>query len=635
MSASSIGTPAVGENPYEYYAAVLVSLRPSPPDRTGLRIRLVVIFVILAYTFCASIANFAVHLYANRLKDKSFWVFRLVRRQGGTHIVSNHFVLSGMIGLVSMPLLAYNTAMAWSAFLGDGWGFRTMEIMQFVELPVAYTFGWLLSWATFQAFMQVEGGRQRSRFTLPAWLENSVYLGGLILFPGCLVVLAAIASIAVREQWSTYFDFYDWLVASAASWTTANGSLSTSDSQSILEGFSRVSSTAEDFYTTAQHLAIAGAILPALLLILNGSMLLFVRSIRRQVSVQLSRFTTVNITRDDKLDTAHTDSFPHSHSRGLASPVQTELGFTKLEDADHKLPISPSVDFIPLKQMRNVSFAPSRAGHNGTGTDEIGLATPSSNLTFFDQMSAGGPRTSRAIPTRGKIRAIAGNSDKIERHQAERLMSLMKAEQELLVMCLTIFSIALCLIGWCAWSIPTLRDHANITWGQEEGLVLFPVWMYSVLLAIAETFHALVEWRHLRPWRSAHNGTGSNGTPTTSLARPNVRGAVGGIAPGGGVVIVPAGAERNDALDLGGAVRIDVQVVTQHETADLTTFGRGRERRGSGVDEDGLGGGDEKAHGRFESLDDEEVWSTPPERERTPRVEMAPGMPKKEDVFGF
>ncbi|GAA5912343.1 hypothetical protein JCM6882_002566 [Rhodosporidiobolus microsporus] len=594
--------PSDGSNPYEYYRAVLNATKPTPTDKTGLKARLCVIFVILAYTFFASFVNFGVHLYSNKLKGRTMWIFRLVRRQGGTHIVSNHFVLSGLIGVCCIPVLTCNAAFAWTAFVGDGHGIETMFVLQFSALPVAYFFGWLLSWATFQSFLQVEGGRHRSRLSMPAWLENIAFVGGCILTVGCLIALTVLASVHNNAEWETFDRFGRYLDSAAASWE--GSTLSTDARTDVASRFAELSSDADRFYASSEHLAMAGAILPAILLIMNGGMWFFVHSIRKQVSFQLSKLTTVQVTAikngdvDDVFESgAHSDAASQrSQVESLASPEKQRPQGPATSPSFDRLPT-----FIPLSNLgRKDNYAKSSVNDFG----EPPLSPPPA-IHFVDTIAKGrnqrgdvGEDRQRA-PTRGKIRALSQNPDRLARDQAERLMSMMKAEQELLVLSCSIFSIAAALIIWCAWSIPKLKNHSENSWADDEGLFLAPLWFYSIGLAFAETLHAWVEWRHLRPWRTRTRSGSGSGSNSNSLS--------GGARGSSGLAVVPSTTEHGAAT----AVQVQVHVVTQHEVVELDEYemGVGSGRVGGqeavGV---ALGGGEEDVK-RMESFEEEKRGS--------------------------
>ncbi|GAA5866522.1 hypothetical protein JCM8547_000654 [Rhodosporidiobolus lusitaniae] len=603
-------------NPYTYYLKELEAQLPQPSDKKGLEIRLYVIFTILAYTFVASVVNGVVHLYSNRLKQRGLWLFRLVRRQGGTHIVSNHFVLSGLTGLLCMPVLVANATMVWRAFVANDsdmdnlYALSHMNIYQFSTLPMAYSFGWLLSWATFQSFLQVEGGRHRSRFTMPAWLENLAFVGGGVVTVGALVVLVVLAALANNRQWDSFESCATWLASNAA--TYDGSALSSSAQLEIAERLAEVSDLTNKFYIAAEDLSIAGAILPFFLVVLNAAMLSFVHSIRKQVSLQLRKFTVVAATQqeDDKDAVSSSPSSAAGPGRNpssghsLPSPEKAQpfspvfekpaLPSGSLEqlptfiNLPHHRPLPPKLNSQTLEQLASPTSptSPSRAVQF-LGAPNEALASP------------------RSAPTRSKIRSLSQNPDRLARDQAERLMAMFKAEQELLIMSVSVFFIALSLVVWCAWSAPTLRDHANLSWSQEEGLLLAPIWFYGVGLAFAESLHAWTEWVHLKPWRAGH-----------IRSRSRTGSSSNGSQPGSSVAVVPS--EHHTGLAT--AVHVEVQVVTQHEVVELDNFERsiGVALGGDRGDEKKRGGGGDDA-----SFDEEKsVWSAPRGMKKPTRNEV-------------
>ncbi|GAA5827559.1 hypothetical protein JCM11251_001732 [Rhodosporidiobolus azoricus] len=570
---TSLPSVPAGENPYLNYRAVLEAAKPSPTDKTGLKIRLIVLFALLVYAFVFSLANLGVHLYASKLKGRSLWLFRLVRRQGGTHIVSNRrpcpadifsshfrssssrstdFILSGLVGVACAPVLITNVCFVWSAFLGDGSGIEKMLVLQFSALPVAYFTGWLLTWATFQSFLQVEGGRHSSRFAVPAWIETMAYVGGVIVLVGTLVALMVPAALANNKQWETFHACIAFLDSAAASWD--GSTLSSEALQAVARELADVQATAEAFYAAARRLAIAGAILPAILLLLNGGMWFFVHTIRKQVSFQLEKLTATQIStiNNDGAPASPIDGTPPFHSTVWSSPEKQQ------HRRPHPYPAPPSSDslptFIPLKVLPKTDpFRKTTAKDSS-----FSVSTPPNPLPpaihFVETFKKNRDRADTSAPrllTRGKIHALSRNPDKLARDQAERLMLMMRAEQELLTLSSSVFFIAAGLTIWCGWSISKLDDHVNNTWAEYEGLYIAPIWIYGVGLAFSETLHAWIEWRHLAPWRANRARSRSN---SQSDASP-------GSGEGGAAFPV-----NRDGVAT--AVQVQVHVVTRHEVAE-------------------------------------------------------------------
>ncbi|GAA5912346.1 hypothetical protein JCM6882_002567 [Rhodosporidiobolus microsporus] len=602
---SSLPTVPAGENPFLFYCATLEASKPAPSDPTGLKIRLIVLLTLLAYALVFSLVNLGVHLWASKLRNRSLFLFRLVRRQGGT----------GLIGVCCVPVLATNVYFVWSAFLGDGSGIEKMLVLQFSALPIAYFFGWLLTWATFQSFLQVEGGRHRSRFAVPAWLETLAYIGGLVVTVGVLVGLTVPAALANNKQWETFDKSVAYLTSAAPSW---NGTaLSPQTLAVVAQGLSDVKSTTEDFFAAARHLAIAGSILPAIMLFINGGMWFFVHTIRKQVSFQLSKLATVQVS---TIRSEAAPASPPTSDVGMTPKLQTAMQSTPEKKKDdlrrpHPFP-SPSIDhlptFIPLKVL-------TKSDHSKKHSHALGVSSPTRlppAIHFVDTVKKNRDRQDSSAPrplTRGKIRALSEHPDRLARDHAERLMLMMRAEQELLTLSSSVFFIAAGLTIWCGWSIGKLKSHATNTWADNEGLYLAPIWVYAVGLAFAETLHAWIEWRHLAPWRAGRARARSFSTGSTH----SHSGSRSNITPG--VAVLPL--DNNGAAT---AVQVQVHVVTQHEVGELDDYelafgGKGgRERvvvEPIGV---ALGGGDAEGEGSFEEEKGGEGWEMPRKAARRP-----------------
>ncbi|GAA5979347.1 hypothetical protein JCM11641_005006 [Rhodosporidiobolus odoratus] len=610
---------ALDSSPYSVYVDAVQNQVPQADDKAGLKIRLCILFGILGYLWLASLANFGVHLYSNHLKGRRLWLFRLVRRQGGQHVVSNHSVISGVAGVLATPVLIGNTVALYSAFCGSGKGIETAEIWQFTCLPIAYGFGWLLSFATFQAFLQLEGARHNSRWSVPAWLENLVFLGGLLASVGALTVFATIGGIKDAQQWRTLDSFVTTVSSAASSWD--GSALSAVDTATLDAGLEKVSKDAEAFYAAAEHLAIAASVLPLILLLINGAMFSFVHSVRRQVSFQLSKLTTVQMTTYRNGEPV--EHLPASPPPGTAqsSPMTSQHSPPKsqADELDSKPPLPGTTEsfdhlstFVPLAHLRRDSFSKSPGPLAKLDLSTTSPITSPTTIRFGEDPSTKQTSSRRTRPTRGKIRTMSQDPERLARDQAERLMGMMRAEQELLVTCCSVFFIATALIVWNAWAIPTLRSHRTNTWAQQEALYVTPIWFFSTGLAFAETLGAWVEWNHLRPWRSSPRPRSRSGSGSTSNSRTGTHPSSKRASHGNGAL--PLALEPGIAT----AVRVDVEVVTMNEMVELDEY-----EKDIGL---AFGGGGDDEEKRDWSPERREDWMS---RER----ERGRMRPQAEDVW--
>ncbi|GAA6040827.1 hypothetical protein JCM8097_007734 [Rhodosporidiobolus ruineniae] len=567
---AAVGAPAAGENPYEYYLAALNAPLPAPADPTGFKVRLCILLAMCGYVVLASLNNFVVHFISNRLKKKKLWMFRRVPRAGGMHVISNHAVLSGLTGLSATPVFIVELAYLWSAYFGDGSGASYFIIAEFAALPVAFFFGYSLSFATFQAYQQVSGGRS-SRLSLAPWLEDIVFVGGVVCADSTLIVLVILACRASVHQWEAVNSTMTYLASAAATWDGT--ALSTETSNAILAMFGLVSTRTQDFYTMAEKLAIAVAVLVGMLIAVNAWMIAFVVTIRRYVQWQIEKLTNIQVT--------------------------------VIKQDDDALPGRPSEPRLILTTRL--------AGNNHTSTPSEAAET----LPTFVSVPPGSLdcRNSLEKASCGKVRALSGDPDRLDRDQAMRLMAMMKAEQELFVMCTAVGFCTLLLTIWASWAVSAMKNNATNGWAENEALFTGPAWIFAACLCYSETaslrflfllartnlltsssqqFHALVEWRHLRPWRApvCSSGGGSLGEQLPLPSGNSSGGAGGGVNRGVSIV-------RNGN---GNCVHVDVQVVTKHEVVELDEFERSI----------GLRRGDEKekqhAVGFVEHDEEEKVW---------------------------
>ncbi|GAA6044111.1 hypothetical protein JCM8097_003214 [Rhodosporidiobolus ruineniae] len=597
---AALGAPAEGQNPYEYYLAALNASLPAPADPTGFKVRLCILFAMCGYVVLASTNNFVVHFISNHLKEKKLWIFRRVPRAGGMHVISNHAVLSGSTGLCTAPVFIVELAYLWSAYFGDGSGASKFIIAEFAALPVAFFFGYSLSFATFQAYQQVSGGRS-SRLSLAPWLEDIVFVGGVVCADSTLIVLVILACRASVHQWEAINSMIAYLASAAATWDGT--ALSTETSNEILAMFGLVSTRTQDFYRMAEKLAIATAVLVGMLIVINAWMIAFVASIHRYVQWQIEKLTNIQLTVIKHDDDPRTGR--HSEPRLVLTTRQTGNNHASSTPSES---VETLPTFVPVPpgslDRRNSLEKPHPSNLDTAGY----AAAPTSAVQFGDILPA------RAAPSRGKVRALSGDPDRLDRDQAMRLMAMMKAEQELLVMCTAVGVCAILLTIWAGWAVSAMKKNATNGWAENEALFTGPAWIFAACLCYSETaslpslsspsstaltffslqFHALVEWRHLRPWRAPVRSSGSASLgEQLPLPSGNSSGGVnGGVNRGVSVL-------RNGN---GNRVHVDVQVVTKHEVVELDEFERSI----------GLGRGEEKEKPRavgFVDYDEEDkVW---------------------------
>ncbi|GAA5876979.1 hypothetical protein JCM8547_001957 [Rhodosporidiobolus lusitaniae] len=523
----AVPSPAEGENPFLFYRDVLHEASFIIPENRGaFRARLITLFCILGVLLVASVVNLGLHLWGARLNRRKVWVWRIVEREGGKHIVSNHLFLCGPVGIALFVVLCGDAAMCWRVWLtGDSYAFQQLARWSFSVWPVAFLSGWLLSWASFQAWVQVGGSAKvllspgRSRRTcfasIPPLVENILFVGGGVAAVAILGTLAGVASRASDLQWSTFHDIDDRLSAAAAAWDGSG--LTNEEALELITQLQEWKRVAGNFYHTASDMCIGAAVLPVFLCLINCLLLSFWLLIRRQIHFQLNHLPTVPGT-----VSLVASPFP-AHGNPPVSPtplhLSTDQSVPKQGGDNSLLPVSNVFDQLPTFVPLNNLGASLPIGSSRPSTaSPVGLTSPRLNFLSFSpggpsQPSAAGsganePRTPRRKPTRADVREMAADVEgavkggsAVESQVAERIMALVKAEQELLLIGLTVFTLALFFAICCSWAASTLHDYCNLTWKRTEAFVTGPIWLAGVGAAVAEIGHGYIEWRDgLKHW---------------------------------------------------------------------------------------------------------------------------------------
>ncbi|GAA6039330.1 hypothetical protein JCM8097_002800 [Rhodosporidiobolus ruineniae] len=539
----SLPAPPAGTNPYEYYRTLLhdsAFIRPSATGTAGCKARLVVLFLILAVLLVASIANFGVHVWALRIKRRRLWIFRLVERDGGKHIISNHFVLCGLGGVAMFVVLFGETYNAWRAWVSPGEVYRLQQLPKwaFAIWPTAYAAGWLLSWASYQAYMQIEGGsralfsqqKKRSRYltAMSASVENCLFVGGGVMAVGILAALAGVASHASDQSWTEFHILDDYLVSGAESWTDGT-TVGQEEMAKAVALFASWKTKSGHSFRTASNMCIGAAILPLFLCLINLSLISFVLLVRRQIDFQLAHLPSVLSATTLAPSPNGDGTTTPSSAKEPVSPASPTFSLQKGATTPHTplrreslTPLAKVFDNLPTFIPLNDLSSPSSPSPTTPYSALSAVASPFSPLRHARPTSPSCPSTAISVcgagspvrlpPTRAQVRELAddveaaatrGQAVAAEVQVAEKIMLLVKAERELLLIggCILLESLLFSIVAF--WSVPTLRHYPSLTFAKTEAFLTLPIWLVGVGIAIAEVGHAWIEWRYAlrREWR--------------------------------------------------------------------------------------------------------------------------------------
>ncbi|KPV71885.1 uncharacterized protein RHOBADRAFT_50363 [Rhodotorula graminis WP1] len=494
-------SPPQGANPYEFYRDILHRLTVlTPSDAAGFRARLVVLYALCAFLLVACIANFVVHALGYHVKRRRVWLFKLVKRDSGSTL--------GGLSLFVVLFGAVHTLYRSTVSPGDGAGEEHLAKWSFALWPVAYAVAWLLSFATFQSYLQVEGGATRvfgrSWMAMPAWLENLLFIGGGLATVATHTTLAIIGSKASAEQWRQYRELNTVLDREAAAWE--GGPMPAQTAVMLLALMRKYSRAASDFYRTSANLSIGAAVLPVLLVAVNLTMVAFVWRIRRHIKFQISQLPSLQ-----------------GLSRGARSSVAGQAPQARVMSV---VPAPTGVDeMVPVddvKEELDLDFSVRRASQSPQGSPSpttrfiaLPSLTPPTTRAFsicsrpvltHDPLTGAKFPVPRVLPTRAQVLELADDVEAAklgvpEQQVASRVAALIKAERELLIIGLAVTTIAIALGVTSAWSVFVLRRFARSSWTERELVLTLPLWICLVGISIGEALHAYVECRHVVvPW---------------------------------------------------------------------------------------------------------------------------------------
>ncbi|GAA5904394.1 hypothetical protein JCM8208_004183 [Rhodotorula glutinis] len=520
-------SPPEGANPYAFYSDILHRVTVlTPSDPAGFRARLIVLYALCAFLVVACLANFVVHAVGYHAKRRRVWLFKLVKRDSGSHIISNHFLLSTLGGLSLFVVLfgAVHTLYRSTISPGNGAGEEHLAKWTFALWPVAYAVAWLLSFATFQSYLQVEGGATRvfgrSWMAMPAWLENLLFVGGGLATVATHTSLAIIGSKASTEQWRQYRELNTVLDREAANWD--GGAMPAQTAVMLLSLMRKYSRAASNFYRTSANLSIGAAVLPILLVAINLTMVAFVWTIRRHIKFQISQLPSLQgLSRGARSSVG--GQAPQARVMSVVPALAGVDETVPTDDVKEELDLefsvrrgsqspqsspSPTTRFIALPSLTPTAPPPvTPASPTSTSYPTTrGFSICSPPVLTHDPLTGAKFPVPRVLPTRAQVLELADDVEAAklgvpEQQLAARVAALIKAERELLVIGLAVTIIAIALGITSAWSVFVLRRFSRTSWTNRELVLTLPLWICLVGISIGEALHAYVECRHVVvPW---------------------------------------------------------------------------------------------------------------------------------------
>ncbi|GAA6019941.1 hypothetical protein JCM8202_001761 [Rhodotorula sphaerocarpa] len=187
-----------GINPYEYFGLYIDAVF-NPVATQGFKARLIVLWALTGYGIVASLVYLGTIVLDSRRRQKSLWLFRLVRRSNGRYLVASSPLVFAIASFLACSCLIgyihnfYRVALQRSD-QSNAFYWRTL-----IWLPLGAHL-WLSSWSSLQAGVLASRSPTVARLLHPI-LVNTLYVGGLVALIAIGATLDVIISVGWNRVW--------------------------------------------------------------------------------------------------------------------------------------------------------------------------------------------------------------------------------------------------------------------------------------------------------------------------------------------------------------------------------------------------------------------------------------------------
>ncbi|ORY92682.1 hypothetical protein BCR35DRAFT_6005 [Leucosporidium creatinivorum] len=418
--------PAAG-NPFEYWLAVVQAV-VYPPPLPGLKARIGVLFGLVGYVALAALTYLTLTIIDYRRREKSFWVYRLVKRPGGSYIVGNLALLEPVLTcLVTAILLAHLQDEFDTTF--DGAAKDQTGVWRIAPWSVLFFQCWMVSFASLQAFV-LSADQGAIRFFTPR-IANTVFVVVGVAAAICLITFDALTAIRDLDMWAHFVDLSDELRTSAANWSGG-----AADSVLAERATTLWSQYFEDLRAAVDYtyfLLIVFSITPFLTLVVNLASFGLLFAVRRQIKQNRANLL----------------------SSGCGLPPSME-GDIEASCAPVSISLAPATSLPPT----NTSSIKETDYYL---TPPVTSTLPPRSHSPIPSLASEGGRQDRRAPSRADLRAMA-----VDKHggalgeRARSLAQLHRAEVDLLLTGLTVGALSLSFGVLSAWVAANLLNYS--TW---------------------------------------------------------------------------------------------------------------------------------------------------------------------------
>ncbi|KAK4055791.1 hypothetical protein OIV83_000338 [Microbotryomycetes sp. JL201] len=321
------------QNPY--LQIVQASFRTSPPPSAGYAARLILLGCFLGSILVSVIILLCLHWGAMRRKNDHPFVFKRVKREGGTFIVGSRTVLLALFGLNVAITLGLSLLCA-HRFLDDfSNGVVGYNVCMFVFWSLTFVLCWAFTCSNLQAYLLA---RQRNWAT--ARRANGFFIGFGLLFSLFLLGITVWGSVKLHRTYVSLVGNFRRVVAVAQQF---NGVVDEAQLAFVKQRVDDVNNEADTYIRNSSSFYIAFSLVPIPIFFVNIAAMALVYTIRRQrrENQKLDSGSMSGLT-ESKLSSAGDGSGSHGRRRSSAKTITDR----RLQTAEQALLLDAVATFI-------------------------------------------------------------------------------------------------------------------------------------------------------------------------------------------------------------------------------------------------------------------------------------------------
>ncbi|KAK4056492.1 hypothetical protein OIO90_002339 [Microbotryomycetes sp. JL221] len=263
---------SITNNPY--LAILQASFRESPPPTPGYKARIVLLSCFLA-SLPLSIATLLwLHWKATTRKGEKPFLFKTIKREGGTYIIGSRTILLALLGLNVAVTLGLSIMYA-DRFLSDfANGVVGYNVCMFVFWLLTFVLGWAFTCSNLQAYLLA---RQRKWAT--ARRVNIFFVGFGVIFSLFLIGITIWGSIKLHNMYKDLLSNFQRVTVVASQY---NGTIDQAQLEYVQQRVVDVVQEAENYIKQSSSFYIAFSIIPVPIALVNIAALCLVFVIHQQ-----------------------------------------------------------------------------------------------------------------------------------------------------------------------------------------------------------------------------------------------------------------------------------------------------------------------------------------------------------------